>query len=137
MTPIEAMHAKLSADATVTGLLSTFHPWTAIYQAVPQAVKGEDDAEFPYISFAREVETPYDDKAEIGGNHLVQIDVWTRERGLTQARAIGSAVKTALHRQSLDVAGWIDTQVETKEETADPDGKTKRCLLLVRVLYLA
>jgi hypothetical protein len=63
------------------------------------------DAPFPYVTLG-EME-PNEDGADCidGVEIFFDIQVWTETVGHPQAKAIGSAVKTALHEADLDLEG--------------------------------
>jgi hypothetical protein len=131
----DAFYAALNVPA-VTALLVQGGAYVPIYTSVPQTDNGEDDAEFPYISFGAETTTPFNDKDQLGGSTVAQVDIWTRELDYARCKQIGAAVRSALDRVSLGLTGHITTEFESAVYTPDPDGKTKRGVLLFRILYL-
>lgn len=134
----QAIYTRLN-DATVTGLLSTaYAPLPAIFTDVPQSADSELASRFPYITIGGDTITPFDDKDNPGGNALVQIDVWSRAVSMLSLKAIADAIDARLRRQSLAIAGanHITTELDSSAFSRDPDGKTKRALMLYRVLWI-
>ena len=131
----DALYAALNVPS-VTSLLVQGGAYVPIYTSVPQTDNGEDDAEFPYISFGPETTAPFNDKGQTGGNTVAQVDVWTRELDLHQCKQICDAVRAAVDRQPLALTGHITTEFESAAYTRDPDGKTRHGIMLFRVLYL-
>lgn len=133
------MQTALYAALNVPGVRSLLaqglaHP--PIYADVPQDIDGQAEAAFPYVSFGPATITPWNVKDTLGENAVVQIDIWTRERQFTRNKAIADAVRAAIDRVPLAMPGWIDTQMQTTTFMRDPDGKTRRGLMLFRVLAL-
>lgn len=134
----QAIYARLN-DASVTSLLSTaYAPLPAIFTDVPQAIDPERETDFPYISIGADTITPYDTKDAPGGNALVQVDVWDRAASMLDIKAVADTVDARLRRQALTITGatHITTELESCIFTPDADGKTKRALMLYRVLWI-
>ncbi len=127
----QGIYDKLTGDA---GLVAAV---TGIHVDVEQADLPEDDTRFPYISFGNDQGTYWDNKTHFGVSALCQIDVWSRQNNLKEAKGLGAAIHAILHHTPLTIAGaaHIMTVVESETYTKDQDGHTKRGLLLVRVLY--
>lgn len=135
----QAIYARLN-DVSVTALLSTAYlPLPAIFTDVPQAADSERDSQFPYITIGADTITPFDDKDHPGGSAIAQIDIWSRVKSMLALKAIADAVDARLRRQALSISGvtHITTELESSTFTRDPDGKTKRALVLYRVLWIA
>lgn len=134
-----AVYARLN-DASVTALLSTaYAPLPAIFTDVPQAADSEEAASFPFITFGADAITPYDVKDAPGGSAIVQVDIWDRAASMLDLKALVDAVDARLRRQTLTISGatHITTELDSCTITRDPDGKTKRALVLYRVLWIA
>jgi hypothetical protein len=133
----QAIFARLNNTA-VTNLLSAAYGQPAIFTDVPQPVDGGDIGLFPYLTYSVSSVTPFDTDDEAGGNAVVQVDVWYRGPSDLAMNALADAVDLRLRRQSLSIAGttWITTELISRTQTDDPDGMTKRVLLLYRVTYL-
>jgi len=106
-----------------------------IFPDVPQR-QAEDDAYFPFLTIGEVTASGYNDKDIIGANALVQVDVWTRERGFKQCKLAAQACIDVLARQPLAVDGHIITELESEDYVRDPDGKTKHGILRFRVVVL-
>lgn len=123
--------------SSVTSLLSAaYSPDVAIFTDVPQAADSGDESYFPFVTFGADVVTPYDTKDALGGSALVQIDVWARAASMLGIKAIADAIDLRLRRQELTISGavHVDTFLESATQLRDPDGKTKRMLMLYRVV---
>lgn len=134
----QAVYNRLN-ETSLTSLLSTaYSPLAAIFTDVPQAADSEDPTRFPFVTIGADVVTPFDTKDAPGGNALVQVDVWERASSMLDLKGIADVIDARLRRQSLSISGatHITTELESATFTRDQDGKTKRALLLYRVLWL-
>jgi hypothetical protein len=134
-----AIYNRLN-DSSVTSLLSTsYSPLAAIFTDVPQAADSELETAFPFITIGADTINPFDSKDDLGGSAIVQIDVWDRATSMLDLKAVVDAVDARLRRQDLSISGvtHITTELESCTFSRDPDGKTKRALILYRVLWLA
>lgn len=135
----QAIYTRLN-DASVTGLLSTYYsPLPAIFTDVPQADDSELETAFPFITIGGDTINPFDSKDDLGGSAIVQIDVWDRAASMLDLKTLVDAIDTRLRRQPLSIAGvtHITTELDSCVFSRDPDGKTKRALILYRVLWIA
>ena len=119
-------------DDPVLGLLIT-----GVYADVQQPAKPEDDSAFPYVVIGQDNLSPWDTKTNLGGNAICQVDVWSRSNNFLEAKEVGGAVHDALHYGTLDIdrADHTMTTAVSANYTTDPDGHTKRGVMLFRVLY--
>lgn len=134
-----AVYTRLN-DASVTALLSTaYSPLPAIFTDVPQAADSELETAFPFITIGADTINPFDSKDDLGGSAVVQIDVWSRASSMLGLKALAEAVDGRMRRQPLNIAGvtHITTEMDNCVFSRDPDGKTKRALILYRVLWIA
>lgn len=134
-----AVYTRLN-DASVTALLSTaYNPLPAIFTDVPQAADSELETAFPFITIGADTINPFDSKDDLGGSAVVQIDVWSRASSMLGLKALAEAVDGRMRRQPLNIAGvtHITTEMDNCVFSRDPDGKTKRALILYRVLWIA
>lgn len=134
-----AIYTRLNNSA-VTNLLSTYYtPLVAIFTDVPQAADSELETAFPFITIGADTINPFDSKDDLGGSAIVQIDIWDRATSMLDLKAVVDAVDGRLRRQPLTISGvtHITTELESCTFSRDPDGKTKRALILYRVLWLA
>lgn len=135
----QAIYTRLN-DTSLTALLSTaYSPLPAIFTDVPQAIDAEKETQFPFITIGADTITPFDDKDNPGGNAIVQVDIWDRASSMLDLKAIADVVDARLRRQALSISGvtHITTELDSCVFTRDPDGKTKRALVLYRVLWIA
>ncbi len=135
----QAIYTRLN-DSSVTALLSTaYAPLDAIFTDVPQSVDAEKETDFPFITIGADTITTFDSKDNPGGNAIVQIDIWDRASSMLDLKALVDVVDTRLRRQPLTISGvtHITTEMDSMVLSRDPDGKTKRALLLYRVLWIA
>jgi len=131
-----ALFTRLSTDTALVVLLSQQWGVPAIFSDVPE-INGGDDAYFPYVSFGPEIASPWDTKTSFGASVSVQVDVWTREADFVQCKARLSVIHERLHDQQLTIAGaaHVYTQVTSATTSLDPDGRTRRGLMLMTIVY--
>ena len=135
----QAIYTRLN-DTSVTALLSTaYAPLAAIFTDVPQSVDAEKETDFPFITIGADTITAFDSKDDPGGNAIAQIDIWDRAKSMLDIKALVDVVDARLRRQPLAISGvtHITTEMDSMVISRDPDGKTKRALLLYRVLWIA
>lgn len=132
-----AAYARLN-DTSVTSLLSGAYSVPAIFTEVPQPSDAGAAGLFPYITYHISSVTPFDTDDQAGGNAVVQVDIWSRNASDAQVNGIADAVDARLRRQPMTITGsdHITTELISATMTEDPDGKTKRMLMLYRVTYL-
>ena len=113
----QAVFTALSAASEVQALLD--NP-ARIYDHVPPG------AVFPYIAFGPLHLEPYDTKTEIGFEHIVTLNIWSRYRGSMETKDILQACYDALHRAPLSVTGevFISCEFHSADVTPDSDGVT-------------
>ena len=134
----QAVFTRLN-HSSVTALLSTaYAPLPAIFTDVPQAIDAEKDSQFPFITIGGDTVNPFDDKDNPGGSAIVQIDIWDRASSMLDLKALADVVDARMRRQTLTISGatHITTELDSCVFTRDPDGKTKRALILYRVLWI-
>jgi hypothetical protein len=127
-------------EESLIELLSTaYDPLPAIFTDVPQAADSELESAFPFITIGADTINPFDSKDDLGGSAIVQIDVWDRAASMLDLKAVVDRVDVKLRRQPLSIAGvtHITTELDSCNFSRDPDGKTKRGLILYRVLWIA
>jgi hypothetical protein len=134
----QAIYTRVN-DSSVTSLLSAaYSPLPAIFTDVPQSIDAEKETNFPFVTIGADTINAFDDKDSPGGNAIVQIDIWDRASSMLDIKALADAVDARLRRQALTISGatHITTELESVVFSRDPDGKTKRALLLYRVLWI-
>jgi len=126
-----AVYGALTGDAPLMALV------TGVYADPQQVADPESDATFPYVTIGEDVGTAWDTTTDFGSSASVIVDAWSRSHNFTEAKNIGDAIHTALHHQPLTISGadHVMTMVESVTVTRDPDGKTKRAMTQIRVLY--
>jgi len=123
--------------ASVTGLLSASYGVSAIFQRgrVPRDDAG-DARYFPYITYWIVADGDYSDKSALGGDAVVQVDIWDRSGSELTTAALMRAVSLRIVRQTWAITGFIDCAREMSEIMDDPDGLTKHGEIRARVTYI-
>jgi len=113
----EAVAAQLAASAEVQSVLGAT---PALYDHVPPG------ATFPYVAFGPAHITPYDTKTEIGFEHIVTLNIWSRYRGGKETRDIFQSLYDTLHRAVLSVSGqvFLSCEFHSADFGLDSDGLT-------------
>lgn len=123
-----ALYARLTGDAALM----------AIVQSVQVQGDQDDDSAaltpFPYITIGGDTATPQDTKTGFGSTVISQIDVWSRTGNYLEAKSIGAMISGLLHTKQMTITGGQHVMTVQQSETymIDPDGVTKRGLLLFR-----
>jgi hypothetical protein len=132
-----AFFAKMAADADLVGALSQGWGVPAVFNHVPQVDNPESDSLFPYVSFGAGVGVPYDTKTDFGAQASIQVDAWSRQRGELEVREISQRIWALLHHQPLTISGasHVMTLCDSITISTDPDGVTRRALMLFTVIY--
>ena len=127
----KAIYAKLSAD---TALMSAIK---GIYADVEQPSDAGSNDPFPYVTIGNDNHAPWDSKTFFGTQAICQIDVWSRKNNFLEVKQIGSMIREALHHQSLTIqdADHTMTVHQSSVYTKDPDGQTKRGMLMFNVRF--
>ena len=126
-----ALYNALTGDATLMALI------TGVYADVQQPNLPEDDSDFPYVVIGQDNLTPFDTKTDNGASALCQLDVWSRSNNLLEVKTIASAIYDVLQKGSLTIAdaNHVLTRIESQSFSKDPDGQTKRGMVMARVVY--
>jgi hypothetical protein len=138
LAPLQtALYTRLSTDTALVAALSSQWGMAAIFSDVPEVGDPENNSYHPYVTFGSEVATPFDTKTDNGAQVSVQIDVWSRSQSYLQVKQIAQLIYARLHHQPLTIAGasHIVTVCDSNSTSLDPDGKTRRALMLFTVLY--
>lgn len=95
----------------------------------------QKNAVYPYVTIGPGQTVPVDETCWDRSEVSVQIDVWSREPGFPEAKAIAGAIRMALHEQSLAILGHSCDRVEVQSInfSRDPDGLTSRARIDVLV----
>lgn len=126
-----AVYAKLTNDATLMAII------VGVYADVQQPSDAGSDAPFPYVTIGSDNLSSWDSKTFFGTEALCQIDIWSRSNNFIEAKEIGDAITNALHHQSLTItdASHVMTVQQSSTYSKDPDGHTKRGMLMFRVVF--
>ena len=111
--------AALRADAGITALLGS--P-ARLYDDPPR------DTAFPYVSIGPAQLADWDTASERGHLHRLHLDIWSRQGGRKEARAILAAIEAVLHDAALSLDGHrlINLRFEFADIFRDEDGETMR-----------
>ena len=131
-----AIYERLTGDGTLANALSQAWGFMPVFSDVPE-INGEDNARFPYVTFGPDVETSWDTKTDFGAEVSIQIDVWSRSAGYAEVKQVAALIYRRLHYQPLNVAGVhvIYLRCESLTTSLDPDGHTRRALMLFTAVY--
>lgn len=126
-----ALYDALTGNAPLMALI------TGVYADVQQPNLPEDDALFPYVVIGQDNLTPFDTKTDNGASALCQIDIWSRSNNLLEAKTVARAIYDVLQKGNLTItdADHILTRIENQVFSKDPDGHTKRGMVMARVIY--
>lgn len=132
-----ALFVALSQDAPLSLMLS--REWDLLPAIFPYGPDqdAESSALYPYITFLPQGSTPWGDKDKRGENVVYQVNIWTRTEDYDQGNQIAAQVTAILDRQDLTIVGacHVTTELESLTPSLDPDGVTRRHLMLFRVIY--
>lgn len=115
----KAIVAALRADAGLVALLGS--P-PRIYDDPPR------DTAFPYVSLGPATLSDDDTATERGHVHRLHLDLWSRQGGRKEVRAILASVEAVLHDAALSLDGHrlINLRYEFADIFRDEDGETMR-----------
>lgn len=101
----QAIYNKLAGDATLTGMLATYKGEPAIFTIQP----APGDASLPYIVTAGDVAaSPFDTKTTRGRTIVRDVRCYSAATGsATTVEAIAERVRALLHRQTLEIDGFV------------------------------
>lgn len=122
----KAVHAALTADAAVVGLLGG----PQVFDDVPQQTA------FPYVTLGQSTERDWSTATEDGAEHVLTLHVWSKRAGRKETREIMEAVRGALHDQALAVGGHrlVNLRHEFSEARRDADGETYHGIVRYRAV---
>lgn len=118
-----AIYDKLTADATLTGIVS------GIFDQVPE------DVPYPYVAIGDATEVPEDAHDRQGLAVTVTLHIWSRYRGYAEAAAILKEVDRILDRKPLTVDGFHTVTVahEFHQSLRDPDPQIRHIPVRYRI----
>jgi len=113
-----AVYERLAGDTALAALL----PASGIFDAVP------DDTPFPYIVFGDLTARPADTQGTTGYDITLDIETYSRNAGMKEAKGLMQAVYDCLHNQSFSIEGQtLLLCLETASNcTLQPDGRTRK-----------
>lgn len=120
----EAIYAILAADTQLMSVIS------GVFDYVP------DGQAFPYVVVGEGTANDWD-TFDVGGDDLtVDLHVWSRSYGFSEANAISGHLHRLLHRKPLALTQhtFISCVWDTTINTRDPDGMTRHALCRFRIL---
>lgn len=120
---------KLDNDPDLSALI------VGTYADTPQAHESEDPASFPYLTIGQDVAAPWDTKTWFGTETVLQIDAWDRSNNFIVLKNIANRVWELLHHTRLDIVNGDHcmTVHESATYSVDPDGHTKRAMMMFRL----
>ena len=113
----KAIFDALKASAFVMALVD------GVYDSVPSGAFKTKNA---YISFGASDVVDDDADCILGGEHTLQLDIWSRNVGAAPCKKIVDAVKAALHEVPLTLAetALVELRCTLRRVFLDPDGVT-------------
>jgi Protein of unknown function (DUF3168) len=121
-----AIHQRLTADLPLLALLGGPNVW----DHVPRG------AIHPYITFGVTSERDWSTATDDGGEHIFVLHVWSRAAGRQEVDAITTAVRAALHNQSLTLIGYrlVSLRFEFSDARRDAADETYRGNIRLRAV---
>ena len=123
-----AVFNALNGSTELTGLLASHNRFSrsAIYDRMPQPADSGNNGLFPMLTIGEDNPLDWSTDTASGADVAVNIHIWSRNPGWSEAKEIAGAVYKALHRQELTVPDHelIDCHFESEEMIRDPDGIT-------------
>lgn len=107
----------------------------SVYDHVPQLPSGQPSANFPYVVIGNDTFVAWDTDDQLGADITVTIHVWSRAKGMDEAKTIAGAIYDRLHRVALSIPGYhvIDCLCEFTEFRNDPDNLTRHGIVRYRL----
>ena len=126
-----AIYSALTGNAALMAAI------VAVYDHVPQAAESEDNSAFPFVVIGRDVLSPMDTKTSNGIDAVCQVHIWTRHKGMKEAKQIHGLVYDVLHLGDLSISGanHIATRFVGDTFYDDPDGATRHAVMTFGVTY--
>ena len=119
-----SVHAALTGDEDLIGLLGGSH----VYDHVPRGTT------YPYVTFGPSAENDWSTADDTGHELLIVIHVWTEALGRQQVEEIMTAIRAALHDQTLAVSGFrlVNLRHESSNLNRLSDGETLQGIVRLR-----
>ena len=117
----------LNSDSTLTNTLGV-----SIFDEVPE------ESSYPFVSIGEETVVDFDTKDLDGGDHTINIHVWSQYKGAKETKQIMDRIHTLLHNGSVSVTGFnlIRIRFEFSDILRDPDGVTRHGVMRFRAIIL-
>ena len=114
--------AALKADATLTGLLSSYAGSPSVFTHVPQDL-GEA---YPWVSIFGIESNQFDNDVTLGFDSTMTVHSWSNQRDMAEINNIKTAIYNVLHNNDLTYTGYSNVEFCQEFETTlrDPDGIT-------------
>jgi len=114
--------AALKADATLTGLLSSYAGSPSVFTHVPQDL-GEA---YPWVSIFGIESNQFDNDVTLGFDSTMTVHSWSNQRDMAEINNIKAAIYNVLHNNDLTYTGYSNVEFCQEFETTlrDPDGIT-------------
>ena len=106
-----------------------------VYDHVPQLPSGQPAANFPYVVIGNDTFLAWDTDDQLGADITITLHIWSRAKGMEEAKTIAGAIYGVLHRADLLIAGYttIDCLCEFSEFMNDPDNLTRHGVVRYRL----
>jgi hypothetical protein len=120
------VHAALSADAALTGLLGG----SKVYDEPPRT------AAFPYVTLGETRIADFSAGDEPSEEHQMTLHAWSRQGGHREAHAIAGALLQALDDAPLALADHhlVNFRFATADVRREADGRTYHALVRFRAV---
>lgn len=130
----QAIYERLSADATLVAMLTTFGGQPAIFTSDPPP----GSAELPYIVSAGEVsQAAFDTKTTLGRRIMRDVRCYTAPSGSDElVESIAERVRALLHRHWLVVAGFGTLAAECSGPVVADERDAQGRIVTVRLLLI-
>lgn len=114
--------AALKADATLTGILSTYAGQPSVFTHVPQDL---GDA-YPWVTIYGAESNQFDNDATLGFEGTITVHSWDDTRDMGVINNIKKAIYDVLHNNSLTYNGYCNVEFAQEFTTTlrDPGGIT-------------
>lgn len=96
----------------------------------------QDAGDMPYVEIGEWTFAPNDTGCDIGLEATATLHIWAKEPGHKQVQQISDAMRAAIHRQPLTIAGvdCLDVQCESVTSFTDPDGQTRHGVARITII---
>ncbi len=121
-----AVHAALAADPALTAALGG----ARIHDVPPPT------PDFPYVTLGEAQVIDWSTATEIGHEHRLTLNVWSRQGGHGEAHHLAHLVQAVLHDQPLALDGHllVNLRATSAEIRREAGGRTYRALLRLRAV---